>query len=398
MTMKTSQRLEDIKAMVYACTQCGYCRDKYSDEVFTALPVFRVCPVREHTGGFEHHYARGKIQIAQGILEGRFPYSPELIDLLYTDPDCRLCTWICHAEPVLDPPLVWRAMRQDIVAAGLGPPGPLKEIDSRVAERHNVFGARTDRRSRWANGLDLPHRGDTLYFAGCHASYPQPEVARATVAILRAAGVEVACLGEEEWCCGVVQFHDGSLSIAREMAEHNLEAIRASGAGRVVTACAECYKSLKVEYPEILGEMPFEVVHVSQVLAGLLTSGKLPLPRGLAEGRITYHDPCQLGRYCGVYDQPRQVLGDIPGVELVEMLRHREYAWCCGNGAELVRSMDAGLASEIARDRIEEAREAGAEAIITSCPRCTASLKQVADGMKVYDLAVAVAGAMGLEV
>ncbi|MFC1944070.1 (Fe-S)-binding protein [Chloroflexota bacterium] len=395
--MKTARNLEDIKAMVYACTQCGYCRDKYSDEVFTELPVFRVCPVREHSGGFEHHYARGKIQIAQGILEGRFPYSPELIELLYTDPDCRLCTWVCHAEPVLDPTLVWRAMRQDIVAAGLGPPGPLKDIDSRVAQRRNVFGARTDRRSRWAERLELPPTGDVLYFAGCHACYPQPEIARATVAILKGAGIGVAYLGEEEWCCGVVQFHDGSISIAREMADHNLEAIKASGAEKVVTACAECYKSLNVEYPQIFGEMPFEVVHVSQVLAEFLSSGKLSLPKGLAERRMTYHDPCQLGRYCGVYEQPRQVLRGIPGVELVEMQRRREYAWCCGNGADLVKSMDAGLALEITYDRVEEAREAGAEAIVTCCPRCTAGLRQVAEGIGVYDFSVVVARAMGLK-
>jgi len=325
--------------------------------------------------------------------------------LLYTDPDCRLCTWVCNAEGVLDPPLIWRAMRQDIVAAGLGPPKPLKEIDSRVSERHNVFGARPEKSSRWASGLKLPERGDILYFAGCYASYTQPEIARATVAILREAGIDLAYLGEEEWCCGVVQFHDGSISVARQMAAHNIEAIRASGAKKVVTSCAECYKSLKVEYPQILGDVPFEVVHISELLAELADSGRVSFKKGLRvsfkkgleESRVTFHDPCHLGRYCGVYDQPRQVLRGIPGIELAEMLRHREYAWCCGNGADLVRSVAPELASEIARDRVEEARDVGAKAIITSCPRCVASLEQVAEGMKIYDLAVAVAKAMGLE-
>jgi len=398
MAMKSMQKLEEIKGMVYACTQCGYCREKYSDEAYTKLPTFRVCPVREHAGGFEHHYARGKIQIAQGILEGRFPYSEELVELLYTDPDCRLCTWVCDAERILDPPKVWRAMRQDIVAAGMGPPKPLKEIDSRVSERHNVFGARPERRSRWASGLKLPEQGDVVYFAGCYASYTQPEIARATVAILREAGLGLAYLGEEEWCCGVVQFHDGSISLARQMATHNIEAIRASSAKMVVTSCAECYKSLKVEYPQMFGDIPFKVVHISELLAELADSGRVSFRKGLEESRVTFHDPCHLGRYCGVYDQPRQVLRSIPGVELAEMLRHREYAWCCGNGADLVRSVAPELASEIARDRVEEARDTGAQAIITSCPRCVASLGRVADGMKIYDLTVAVAEAMGLEV
>lgn len=396
--MDSMHKLEEIKAMVYACTQCGYCREKYSDEVYTKLPSFRVCPIREHAGGFEHHYARGKIQIAQGILEGRFPYSQELVELLYTDPDCRLCTWVCNAEHILDPPLIWRAMRQDIVAAGLGPPKPLQELDSHVSEKHNIFGARPERRSRWASELKLPTQGDILYFAGCYASYTQPEIARATVAILRKAGLDLAYLGDGEWCCGVVQFHDGSISLARQMSVHNIEAIKASSAKRIVTSCAECYKSLKVEYPQILGGIPFEVVHISELLVDLFHSGRVSYKRGLGQSRVTFHDPCHLGRYCGVYDQPRQVLRGIPGVELAEMLRHREYAWCCGNGADLVRSVAPELASEIAQDRVEEARDAGAETIVSSCPRCVASLKQVADGMKIYDLAVAVAEAMGLEV
>src|SRR4030042_303349 len=122
MGMKKMQKMEEIKAQVYACTQCGYCREKYSDGVYTMTPARRVCPIREHAGGFEHHYARGKIQIAQGILEGRFTYSEELVKLLYTDPDCRLCTYVCKAEHVFQPQNIWRAMRQDIVAAGLGPP------------------------------------------------------------------------------------------------------------------------------------------------------------------------------------------------------------------------------------------------------------------------------------
>jgi len=395
--MDRTRNLEEIKAMVYACTQCGFCREKYSDDVYTKLPAFRVCPIREHAGGFEHHYARGKIQIAQGILEGRFSYSEELINLLYTDPDCRLCTWVCNAERVLDPPKIWRAMRQDIVAAGLGPPESLKQLDSHISEKHNIFGARPDRRSRWASELKLPRQGDILYFAGCHASYTQTEIARATVAILRTAGLNLAYLGEEEWCCGVVQFHDGSITLARQMAEHNVEAIKASGARMVVTSCAECYKSLKLEYPQILGDIPFNVMHISELLAELADSGRLSYKRGLAENRITFHDPCHLGRYCGVYEQPRQVLSGIPGVKLVEMLRHREYAWCCGNGAELVRSLDPKLSSEIAQDRVEEAMNTGAQAIITSCPRCIVSLQQVADRIKIYDLTLAVAEAMGLD-
>jgi len=395
MTSSQNTHLTQLEGMAYACRRCGYCREKFSDSSPTRMPALRVCPVREHSGGFEHHYARGKLQIAQGILEGRFGYSKELIDLLYADPDCKLCSWVCGAEPVLDPPKVWRAMRQDIVSAGLGPPAPFKEIDSRIRERHNVFGGKPGFRSRWSEGLGLPRQGAILYFAGCHASYAQPEIARSTVSILRAAGADVASLGEAEWCCGAVQFHDGSVSVAREMAEHNIAAIKASGAHTLVTACAECYKSFKIDYPEILGKLPFEVLHLSEMLMRLVSAGKLSFVRNSLQRKVAFHDPCRLGRYCGVYDPPREVLRRIPGIELVEMARHREYAWCCGSGADLLPSMDSEMAREIAAERATEAVDVGAQGIVTACPRCVSALRR-SGRIEVSDLAVAVSRSLAL--
>jgi heterodisulfide reductase subunit D len=387
-------RLEKMQEMVYACTRCGYCREKYSSDM-TRTPAYRVCPIREHAGGFEHHCARGKLLIAQGILEGRVDYSQELADLIYADPDCRLCTWVCNTLPLLDPPEVWRALRQDLVTAGFGPPIPIKNIDTRVQERHNTFGAKAER-SKWAEGLDLPAKGDLLYFAGCYASYPQTEIAKATVAILKEAGESPAYLGEEEWCCGITQFHDGSLAIAEEMARHNIEMIASSGAKSVVTGCAECYKSLKLEYPAVVGNLPFEVLHTSEILAGMLGAGKISLDTELAEKKVTYHDPCYLGRYGKVFEPPRSLIRAIPGVELVEMKRHHDYAWCCGHGADMVNSIQPDLALDIARDRMAEAKESGVEAVITTCPRCVQGLGQADQKMKVYDLTVAVARSMGL--
>ncbi|MBW1902457.1 MAG: (Fe-S)-binding protein [Deltaproteobacteria bacterium] len=389
-------KLRKMQDMVYACTRCGYCREKYSADM-TRKPAYRVCPVREHAGGFEHHCARGKLLIAQGVLEGRVAYSQELADLIYADPDCGLCTYVCDTLPLLDPPQVWRALRQDLATAGFGPPEPIQKIDIRVQERHNTFGAKTER-GKWAEGLDLPATGDLLYFAGCYASYPQTEIAKATVAILREAGQNPAYLADGEWCCGVTQFHDGSLAIAEDMARHNIEMIMSSTAKTVVTSCGECYKSLKLEYPAVVGDLPFEVLHTSEILAGMLGEGKISLDRELTEKKITYHDPCYLGRYGKVFEPPRSLIRAMPGVELVEMKRHHDYAWCCGHGADMVNSIQPDLASDIARDRMAEAGETGAEAVITACPRCVQSLARADQGMKVYDLTVVVAKSMGLTV
>ena len=391
--MTEHRELERLRDMVFTCNRCGACREKYSAEM-THTPAFRVCPIREHDGGFEHQCARGRLTIAQGLLDGELDYSPELVDLIYTAPDCALCTWVCNELPQLDPPAVWRAMRRDIVAAGLGPPQGLRQKDDFVRERYNTFGARSER-AKWAQGLDLPREGELLFFAGCYASYTQPEIARATVAILQHGGVTPAYLGELEWCCGVTQVHDGSVEIAEEMARHNLAAIESSGAKRVLTSCAECFKVLKIDYPDLVGELPFEVLHVSELLASMLREGLLVPSVDLAEKRVAFHDPCHLGRIGGVFDEPRALIEAIPGVELVEMKRNRDFAWCCGYGADLVSATRPELASDIAKGRMEEAREAGAEALITACPRCVRGLSRADRELPVYDLTVVIAQALG---
>ena len=380
--------------MAFACDRCGACREKYSADM-TRRPAFRVCPIREHDGGFEHQCARGRLTIAQGLLEGELSYSPELINLIFTDLNCGLCTWVCNGLPRLDPPVVWRAMRRDIVTAGNGPPEPLAEKDTRVRERHNCFGAKADR-AKWAKDLDLPREGKLLFFAGCYASYTQTQIAVATVAILRHVGLTPAYLGELEWCCGVTQFHDGSVLIAEEMVRHNLAAIESSGAETVLTSCAECFNTLKVEYPALIGELPFEVVHVSELFARMLRDGSLAPNEALPEKSVTFHDPCYLGRHSGVFDEPRSLIEAIPDLELVEMRRHRDYAWCCGYGADMVSSMRPELAAKIACDRMEEAQETGAEAIITACPRCARGLSRANGELPVYDLTVAIAKSLGL--
>jgi len=394
--MTDHAELERLRDMAFACDRCGACREKYSADM-TRRPAFRVCPIREHDGGFEHQCARGRLTIAQGLLEGDLDYSPDLIDLIFTDLDCGLCTWVSNNLPRLDPPAVWRAMRRDVVAAGSGPPAPLAKKDDCVREQHNCFGARADR-ARWAAGLDLPREGRLLYFAGCYASYTQRDIAAATVAILRHAGLTPAYLGELEWCCGVTQFHDGSVAIAEEVMRHNLAAIESSGAETVLTSCAECFNTLRVEYPALAGELRFEVVHVSELFARVLRDGSLTPVQALPEKSATFHDPCHLGRRGGVFDEPRLLLEAIPNLELVEMRRHRNYAWCCGYGADMVTSMRPELASRIVGDRMEEARETGAEAIITACPRCARGLSRAQGALPVYDLTVALAKSLGLSV
>jgi len=166
--------------------------------------------------------------------------------------------------------------------------------------------------------------------------------------------------------------------LAEELARHNMEAFKASEAKQVVTHCAGCYRTLKLDYPERLGELSFEVVNAIEVIRDLINDGKLKFKK--AELKATYHDPCHLGRHAGIYDAPREVVKAIPGVELVEMKRTREASWCCGAGGG-VKSGFSELAVDIAKDRIREAEETEAEYLVTACPFCVRNLKDAAEAL-----------------
>ena len=290
------------------------------------------------------------------------------------------------------------ALRVDLVKAGFGPPEALKAVDAGVQSSHNVFGEPAEKRAAWAEGLNLPKKGDTVYFAGCYASYRNQKIAKATVDVLKAGGIDMAYLGEEEWCCGVPQLADGNIALAEELVQHNVEALKAAGVKKVVTSCAGCFHALKSEYPEIIGNLPFEIVHSSEVIAELIESGKIRLDTEIAK-TFTYHDPCHLGRHENVYEQPRKVLKAIKGATLVEMPRNKGNAWCCGGGS-VVSTAFPDLSGEIAAGRVEEARGTAAEAIVSACPSCENGLTAAArkSKMEVHDLSVLVAKAMGMQI
>jgi heterodisulfide reductase subunit D len=217
-----------------------------------------------------------------------------------------------------------------------------------------------------------------VYFAGCMATYRLPQIAEATIKILKHAGIDFKMLGEDEWCCGSVTLRTGFVEDGKVMARHNVDALKAVGATRVLTACAGCFRTFAMDYPSLLGEeLPFEMVHFPTLLRELIEDGKIEFPDGGKIG-VTYHDPCHVGRHMGIYDDPREALDAIPNVELVEMHKSRETASCCGAGGGL-RSTNRDLAREAAETRISEAEETGASVLTTACPFCTFNLR---DGVK----------------
>ena len=385
--------LEKYKSGVLACGRCGKCvvgKGGY------------ICPVHQHTAGFDETVARGRNAIARAILEGKLDYTQDVVDNAYTCLGCKSCFVQCGridhhtGKPAIDEVKITQAMRADIVKAGKEPEA-LKAVDASIAANHNPYGEDTAKRAAWAKDLNLPAKGETVYFAGCNAAYRAPKIAQATVAVLQAGGIDVAYLGEDEWCCGVPQFADGNVALAETLVMHNVEALKAAGVKRVITSCAGCFHALKSEYPEVIGELPFEVVHSSEVIAQLISDGKIKLDTEITK-TVTYHDPCHLGRHEQVYDAPRAAISAIKGVNFVEMPRNKANAWCCGGGS-VVSTVFPDLTSEIAADRVDEVKKTDAQILVSTCPSCESILGTGARKAKieVVDLAVIVARAMGLK-
>jgi Fe-S oxidoreductase len=232
-------------------------------------------------------------------------------------------------------------------------------------------------------GLDRKKGADTVYFMGCvGAMYPRVYgVPQSLALIMDRAGLSFTTLGGDEWCCGYPLQIAGMGAIAEDMARHNIAAIKAIGARRVVASCPSCYHTWCHEYPRLLGKpLGFEVIHSTELLAELVREGKLKL-NGYPDP-ITYHDPCDLGRTCHIYDAPREILTAIPGIQFTEMADNRELSLCCGGGGDAEMG-DAELTAAVSKRRIEQAQATGAKVVVSACQQCTRTLTEAARKNKV---------------
>jgi len=235
-------------------------------------------------------------------------------------------------------------------------------------------------RTGWLAGLQadagrplVSDESEYFYFVGClpffdvifaNLNVKMLDIARNAIRLLNRVGI-TPVVSNEERCCGADLRLAGDVDSFRRLAELNLEVIRASGARKVVFTCAECYNAFKTDYPAFVGPLPFEMMHLTELLDQKLAAGELtfdPLP-----GLVTYHDPCRMGRYLQVYEAPRRVLTGVPELELVEMEDNRERAMCCGSTAWVNCS---GCSKLIQREKLRQARQTGARVMLTTCPKC----------------------------
>lgn len=256
------------------------------------------------------------------------------------------------------------------------PVRPIRGVTAGLTAEGNPFGEERATRADWAKGLPVKtfvEGTDVLYFPGCYLSYDPrlKKVAAATAGILAKAGVDFGILGSQENCCGESIRKTGNETLFKRLARENIKIFIENGVKKIVVSSPHCYHTFKNEYPEF--QVNFEVTHISQYLCELIDKGRLQISKEYAK-KVTYHDPCYLGRHNGIYDEPRNILRKIPGLELIEMAESREDSLCCGGGGGRIW-METPKAERFSNLRLEEALEVGAEVLVTACPYCIANFE-----------------------
>jgi len=366
--------------------------------------------------------------VAHALLNNRLEYTDELLNVIYRCSACGGCSVSCGYMFDLEPQEVIIELRNKLVEDGFGPMPKHRKWPDYIREKHNPYNEDHEKRIAWMpENIELDENSDLVYFVGCTTSYRRTEIAKATVRILNDLGVKFKILHPNEYCCGSPLLKTGQKKEALELMKQNVEIFKKAKVKKILTSCAGCYHMFKVEYPKILNT-EFKVLHTAEFLDNLVKEDRLKFEKSV-DLKVTYHDPCHLGRLGepyipwkgelvevipgvimpvppkpvrrgtnGIYEAPRNVLKNIPGIKLVEMERIKEYAWCCGAGGG-VKAAFPDFALWTASKRIEEAKTTGAEAIVSCCPFCSTNLKdairETGEKMQFYDLTELVARALG---
>ncbi len=303
---------------------------------------------------------------------GLVPFESEDLWLCVT---CRNCVQQCpRGVEIID---VMRALRRMLVPDGVVPASipNLRSVMTSIATVGNPFKQEKDR-ADWAEGLSVKsftEGTETLYFACCYPSYEPrlKKVAQATAKVLTEAEVDFGLLGSKEMCCGESVRKAGNEDLFKRLARENIKAFVENGVKKIVTSSPHCYHAFKNEYSEF--KVNFEVLHISQYLFELLRQGRLRIKKEYRK-RVTYHDPCYLGRHNAIFDEPREVLKKIPGLELMEMTESREKSLCCGMGGGRIW-METAKGERFSDLRLKQAMEVEAEVLVTCCPYCIVQLE-----------------------
>jgi Fe-S oxidoreductase len=352
--------LEKHRRQLYDCSRCGFCR------IWGWEGVDHVCPTYPPQPGWETQYARGRVRMAQATLDDEIEVTESFLDHAYACTLCGSCEAHCPVEIPLNE--IFHAWRVDL--AGKGHVLPSHERATNLTKKHlNPYGPKWDDASPEAG--PRKEKVSILFYPGCTTNRMSQETVEAVVEVLGKLDLDYA-LFEDDTCCGFPLYEFGQMDAAREVAAETLGRIEEFNPDILLTTCPACFKSFKFLLPDEM-DLPvsFDTRHISEFLLPLVKDKLAEMPE-----KVTWHDPCVLGRHLNMYEEPRDLLKEIPGLDLVEMPSNREHALCCGAGGGVYFTCQS-VANRAVVTRLEQAVETGAQQIVTSCPNCYVRFRQM---------------------
>jgi Fe-S oxidoreductase/FAD/FMN-containing dehydrogenase len=382
----------DIAWYAYGCSQCGYCIDE-CDQFYGR--------------GWESQSPRGKWYWLREYMEGREEWDQFMVGTILACTTCELCNLRCSASLPIESS--WMKLRGKLINEDkkMTIP-PFEMMAAALTKEGNIWAGYRKNRIDWFpkelwEKHGPSHQAKMAYFAGCTASHVETDIAIAAVRLLDAAGVDFTYAGENENCCGTPMLVCGKWDVFAETMKKNIEAIKKVGADTVITSCPACDMMWRQTYPRWAKKLgvnyDITAKHYSEIIADQIKAGEFHFPDIGKKIKVTLHDSCHLGRVSSVYDAPRNLLKDIPGVELVEMDHIRENAHCCGSVLTLIK--EPPVAAEIGKTRIDEAMATGADKLLALCPCCQFQFRVTAEKkglpIETIDLAHFAASTMGYD-
>lgn len=361
----------------YSCTECGRCQDvcPAHNTKKPLTPKMLIMDIKANLYRNKQHLLAGQYDSVSPIMDENITD-----DVIWACTSCRACEIACpvfieHTDKIFD-------IRRNLVLMDSKFPGEVQAVFKNMETNATPWAFSREDRAKWAEGLSIKTMAenpdaDILLWVGCAGAYDErnKKVMRSLVSILKKAQVKFAILGNEEQCTGDAARRIGNEYLYQTLAKSNIETLNRYNVKKIVTACPHCFNTIKNEYKDFGGN--YEVIHHSQYIDQLIASGKIKPTKSIDE-TITFHDSCYLGRWNGIYDQPRNILKSMPSARMVEMEKNGEKSMCCGAGGGRMW-MEEKIGKRINIARTEQALATHASIVATSCPFC---ITMIQDGLK----------------